>query len=243
MNYNGQESAPHGQQHAPPVQAPSAHAVLPSHFEVAERKLRTYDRLQGGEPAAVVRPAGTGDLKGAVARVQVAQGAPRQGKKARPAFAVNSVYDGSPLCTVQPAGEGEYEVYGGDGAALGRIARRGGAVLPWPRRVRWTVQLASSGESLGGKVGTWYAWLGIVVFVPFYALLWLIMTAYALLHLLIGEKEDTSWDLGSPSRTLWRGAGSGTVIEHEGNCVYRIGSPQVDHRLAYALAVLHAWDR
>lgn len=60
---------------------------------------------------------------------------------------------GELMCSIQPAGPDIHDVYAADGTPLARITRRAGRFLPWPRRVRWTVQLSGAPQAFTGRVG------------------------------------------------------------------------------------------
>lgn len=145
-------------------------------------------------------------------------------------------------------GEGTYDVYGGDGTAIGRITRRGGRVLPWPRRAQWTLQPATGAAPLTAKRGTaegWVAW-SILGF-PVYLVFWVVLAAQGLLLLLVGDKDEakkeSAWELEPPSRALWHPpGGSDAVVDHRGGGTFDIESRRLDLRLAYAQSVLHMWD-
>lgn len=237
--HQSQASGPYGQ---PPAPVPGAHTMI----EIQGRRLRRYDRVKAGEWTATIRQAGPESKGEPLAHVHVPQDAPKGGRTARPAFTVTGVH-GEPLCSVRPAGGGVYDVYGGDGAVLGRVARRGGRLLPWPRRVRWTVQPAQGGEPPTGKVGSGRGWTAMVLLSPLYFVCWAIMAAQGLLLLLIGDKKearkDAAWELEPPSWTRWRAAGEGDAVMEHRSGTYRFLAPRLDHRLACAQAVLHAWDR
>ncbi len=253
---------PHAQFPQQPTPAhPSAHApVYPPtpplaadtsiDIEIKNRRLRRYARVEPGEQTTTIRQAepsapGTGGSR--LAYVHVPQDAPKGGRKARPPFTVTGL-NGELLCSVRPVGGGVYDVHGSDGAAIGRITRRSGLVLPWPRRVHWTVQSAQGGEPLAGKVGTVKGWVAMSLGFPLYFAAWAVMAVQGLVLLLIGDKrgakEDSAWELEPPCRTQWRtSAGPEAVIDYRTGGVYRLSSPRLDHRLLYAQAVLHVWDR
>ncbi|MBA2944937.1 hypothetical protein H1D24_03620 [Streptomyces sp. PSKA28] len=249
MQHQAQSPAPgrHGDATAPahgdaPAQAPA------STIKINNRALHKYDRMPAGKQTAIWQ-ADPGADGNRLAYVHVPHDAPKRGRTARPPFTVTGP-NGELLCSVQPAGGGVYDVYGGDGAALGRITRSRGRLLPWPRRVRWTVQAGGApvGQSLTGTVGTGKGWTAMVLLSPLYFVAWAIMAAQGLVLLLIGEKDEAkkeaAWELEPPSRTQWRAAGDPEVaIDYRIGGVYRLASPRLDQRLAYAQAVLHVWDR
>lgn len=242
-------SGPYGQAPAPAPGPQSASAPAPDSSPVIEirgKRLRRYDRVTAGEWTETIRQAGPGAKGEPLAYVHVPQDAPKGGRTARPPFSVTGVH-GEPLCSVRSSGGGVYEVHGGDGALIGRITRGGGRWLPWPRRVHWTVQSAQGGEPLTGKVGSGKGWTAMVLLSPLYFAYWAVMAAQGLVLLLIGDKEearkDAAWELEPPSWTRWRAAGEPDVVMEHASGAYRFGSSRLDHRLAYAQAVLHAWDR
>lgn len=244
MNHSSQEWAPQAQQPGS-YSRPAAPAETVIH--VPNKRLRRYDKVVPGEPTATVQQAGPGTQGQPLAYVHVPQDAPKGNRQERPAFTVTGP-NGEPLSSVRPVGGGVYEVYGGDGVPLGRITRRGGRTLPWPRRVRWSVQPAQGGAPLVGEVGTGKAWTVFVLISPIYFLCWAVMAAQGALWLLLGEKgeakKEAAWELEPPTWTRWRSADAPEVaIEYQTGRKYRLASPRLDHRLAYAQAVLHVWDR
>ncbi|MER7562917.1 hypothetical protein ABTZ93_08075 [Streptomyces sp. NPDC097941] len=65
------------------------------------------------------------------------------------------------------------------------------------------------------------------------------MLVYSLFE---GDTTDTGLD--GPTRTRWRMAGAGTALDYRGiNKIYHYEPQQLDVRVAYAQAVLHAWER
>lgn len=261
MNYSSQgwasEGQPPGQpQHQP--QAPGQYGQAPAStpypnpmpltmVEIQNYWLGRYDRVAVGEPTVTIRSVDPATKGNAIAYVHVPQDAPKGGRTARPPFTVSGV-QGELLCSVRSVGEGAYDVYGGDGTAIGRITRRGGRVLPWPRRAHWTLQPATGAEPLTakrGKVGGWVAW-SILGF-PLYLVFWVVMAAQGLLLLLVGDKEEakkeSAWELEPPSRAVWHpSGGSDAVVDYRGGNVFHIETQRLDLRLAYAQAVLHVWD-
>ena len=146
---------------------------------------------------------------------------------------------GGLMCSIQPTGPDVYDVYAADGAPLARITRRAGRFLPWPRRIRWTAQLSGASKPFTGKVGSGYTWLLYVLSSPVWLLFFLCMLVYSLFE---GDTSDTSLD--GPTRTRWRTSGSGTALDYRGiNKVYHYEPQRLDVRIAYAQAVLHAWER
>lgn len=246
---------PHGsKERVPQAQrpGPSSHAPAPAEtvIHVSNKRLRRYDKASTGEPTTTVQQAGPGATGEPLAYVHVLQDAPKGGRQARPAFTLTSPND-EPITSVRPVGDGAYEVYDGDGAPLGRITRRPGRTLPWPRRVRWSVQPAQ-GEALTGEVGTRKAWVVFVLISPLYFLCWAVMAAQGSLWLLLGEKgeakKEAAWEMEPPTWTRWRSAEESAeepepAIEYRTGRKYRLAAPRLDHRLAYAQAVLHVWDR
>jgi hypothetical protein len=227
---------------------PATEAVIGIHG----RKLRGYDRVRAGEWTTTIRPAPVtrqgAQMKGdPLAYIHVSQDAPNGGRMARPPFTVTGA-DGELWCAVRPVGGGVYDVYGADGAAIGRITRRRGRLLPWPRRVHWTVQPASGAEPLSGKVGTGKGWTAMVLLSPLYFVCWAVMAAQGLILLLVGDKaearKEAAWELEPPGRTRWRAAGQpDAAMEYLIGHVYRLFPTRLDHRLVCAQTVLHVWDR
>ncbi|KUM73680.1 hypothetical protein AQI84_22500 [Streptomyces griseorubiginosus] len=183
-------------------------------IHVPDKRLRSYDKVAPGEPTTTVQQTGP---------------------------------DGQPLTSVRSLGDGVHEVYGGDSAPLGRITRRSGRTLPWPRRVRWIVQPAQ-GEALTGQVGTRTAWTVFVLISPLYFLCWAVMAAQGSLWLLLGEKgeakKEAAWEMEPPTWTRWCAADEPEpAMEYRTGRKYLLDATRLDHRLAYAQAVLHVWDR
>lgn len=164
MNQSSQERASQAQQPRQP-QCPQAHAPAETVIEVPNKRLHKYDKVKPGEQTVTIRQAGPGTNGEPLAYVHVPQDAPKGGRRARPPFTVSGP-NGEPLSSVRSVGDGAYEVYGGDGAPIGRITRRGGRTLPWPRRVHWSVQPAQGGEPLAAEVGTRKAWTVFVLISP-----------------------------------------------------------------------------
>ena len=253
MNHSSQERASQAQQPGQPQYSPQApgsyggaHAPAEPVILVPNRRLRKYDKVGPGEQTTTIQQAGPHTNGEPLAYVHVPQNAPKGGRQARPAFTVTGP-NGEPLSSVRSVGDGVYEVYSGDGAPLGRITRRGGRTLPWPRRVRWSVQPAQGGE-LTGEVGTRKAWAVFVLISPLYFVCWAVMAAQGSLWLLLGEKgeakKEAAWEMEPPTWTRWRSADEPEVaIEYQTGRKYRLASPRLDRRLAYAQAVLHVWDR
>lgn len=244
MNHSSQEWAPQAQQPGPYGQAPGPAETV---IHVPNKRLRRYDKAAPGEPATTVQQAGPGPQGPPLAYVHVPQDAPKGGRQSRPPFTLSGP-NGEPLASVRSVGDGVYEVYGGDGVPLGRITRRGGRTLPWPRRVRWSVRPAQGEGPLAGEVGTGKAWTVFVLISPIYFLCWAVMSAQGALWLLLGEKgeakKEAAWELEPPTWTRWRRDGEpDPVIEYQTGRKYRLASPRLDPRLAYAQAVLHVWDR
>ncbi|WP_234438924.1 hypothetical protein [Streptomyces sp. NRRL B-3229] len=215
-------------------------------IHIPDRGLRSYDKIAAGDPTTTLRQAAPGTDGAPLAYVHVPQDAPKGGRQARPAFTLTGP-NGAPLSSVRSLGDGVYEVYDGDGAPLGRITRRSGRTLPWPRRVRWSVQSAR-GEALTGEVGTRTAWAVFVLISPLYFLGWAVMAAQGSLWLLLGEKgeakKEAAWEMEPPTWTRWRAAGEPEpAVEYRTGRRYRLVATRLDHRLACAQAVLHVWDR
>jgi hypothetical protein len=146
---------------------------------------------------------------------------------------------GELMCSIQPTGPNVHDVYAADGTPLARITRHAGRFLPWPRRVRWTVQLTGAPRAFTGRVGSGHTWLLYVLTSPLWLLIFLFMLVYSLFE---GDTTDTSLD--GPTRTRWRTTGSGTALDYRGiNKVYHHEPQHLDARVAYAQAVLHAWER
>ncbi|MET7689629.1 hypothetical protein ABZT06_16905 [Streptomyces sp. NPDC005483] len=254
MNHSSQEWASQARHPGQPqfsAQAPGpygqAQAPAETVIHVPDKRLRRYDKVAPGEPTVTIQQAGPGTDGRPLAYVHVPQDAPKGGRRARPPFTVSGP-NGEPLGSVRSVGDGVYEVYGGDGAPIGRITRRGGRILPWPRRVQWSVQATQGIAPLVGEVGTSKAWVVFVLISPLYFVCWAVMAAQGALWLLLGEKgeakKEAAWEMEPPTWTRWRSDGEPDVaIEYQTGRKYRLASPRLDHRLAYAQAVLHVWDR
>jgi hypothetical protein len=215
-------------------------------IEVSNKGLHRFDEVGPGECAATIRRSGPGPQGEPLAYVHVPREAPKGGRRARPPFTVSGP-DGEPMVAVRSVGEGAYDVYGGDGAPIGRITRQDGRALPWPRRPRWTVLAVAGGEPLTAKRGTPAGWALFTVFFPVYLVIWALGALQGLVPLLFGDKDEakkeSAWDLGLPSRALWRASGdSEVVVDYRGGGVFHIASSRLDPRLAYAQSVLHVWD-
>ncbi|MET8077194.1 hypothetical protein [Streptomyces sp. NPDC005303] len=244
MNHSSQERAPQAQQPGPYGQAPAPAETV---IHVPNKRLRRYDKAAPGEPTTTVQQAGPGTQDQPLAYVHVPQDAPKGGRRTRPPFTVSGP-NGEPLSSVRSVGDGVYEVYGGDGAPIGRITRRAGRILPWPRRVQWSVEPVQGGGALVGEVGTSKAWAVFVLISPLYFVLWAVMAAQGALWLLLGEKseakKEAAWEMEPPTWTRWRwDSEPDAAIEYQTGRKYRLASARLDHRLAYAQAVLHVWDR
>ena len=256
MNHSSQEWASRGQQPGS-AQAPGQYGEAPAQasypsptseirIEIDSKRLRAYSRTGAGEPTVTVRSADEGTKGNALAYVHVPQDGPDNGRKGRPPFTVTGP-NAEPLCSVRPTGSGGYEVYGGDGAPVGRITRQDGRALPWPRRPRWTVQAVTGGEPLTAKRGTPAGWALFTLFSPVFLVIWVLGALQGLIPLMFGDKEEakkeSAWDLGLPSRALWRASGgSEVVVDYRGGGVFHIAPSRLDPRLAYAQSVLHVWD-
>ncbi|WP_249125881.1 hypothetical protein [Streptomyces sp. A2-16] len=244
MNHRSQEWAPPARQPGPYNPAPAPAETV---IHVPDKGLRRYDRAAPGEPTVTVQQVGPGTNGEPPTYVHVSQNAPKGSRQARPPFTVTGP-KGEPLSSVRSVGDGVYEVYGGDGALLGRITRRSGRTLPWPRRVRWSVQPAQGGAPLAGEVGTRKAWAVFVLISPLYFVCWAVMAAQGSLWLLLGEKgeakKEAAWEMEPPTWTRWRSADEPEAAsEYRTGRRYRLAAPRLDHRPACAQAVLHVWDR
>lgn len=148
-------------------------------------------------------------------------------------FSIHGVAEHVNLCSVKRAGADAYEVYSPDGALLAQISRRGARFLPWPRRLRWTVETGSAGEPFVGKSGTWYAWTSYVVL----ACLVSIGVAMAVYSWFEGD-SDVSID--PPRHTRWRRRGDAVVLDWRGlsDPQYHLVPQALDYRVAYAQAFI-----
>lgn len=235
MNHPGN---PGNHQYTVPPRAAALDGA-PYSVSVSGRGLAGFERRAAdGAPAATVERTGEG---GAVANVHVMAGAARAADGTWPGFALVGAGDGTTLCTVAPSAPAAYEVRAADGVPLGRLTRRAGGLLP-PRRVRWTAE-AAAGQRWTGAVGSRAAWTAYVLLSPLWFPLWLVLVAYSFVDALLdGTREDWAVRLTGPGRTRWRAAGGGGGLGFKAPR-YRIEPDRIDHRLALALAVLHASDR
>ncbi|MDN3294791.1 hypothetical protein QWM81_12165 [Streptomyces ficellus] len=173
------------------------------------------------------------------ARVFTPRTVQRWSRQAPVPFWIDNGRDGSPSCSVRPAAPDAYDVHAPDGTPLARITRRTGRLLPWPRRVQWSAQCISPPRTVTGRSGTWYAWLIYGVTAPVWFLAALGVAVYSFFA---GEPDDDT--IARPTRTRWRTPGAGTVLDYRGvNKIYRFDPQRLDARVAYALAVLHTWER
>ncbi|MEU0272845.1 hypothetical protein [Streptomyces sp. NPDC006307] len=174
-----------------------------------------------------------------LARVHTPRTTQRWSRRAPVPFWIDDGRDGSPSCSVRPAAPDVHDVLAPDGTPLARITRRAGRLLPWPRRVRWSAQLTHPPRTVTGRSGTWYAWLVYVTTAPVWLLVALAVAVYSFF---VGEPDDDT--VARPTRTRWRAPGAGTVLDYRGvGKVYRVAPRHLDVRVAYALAVLHTWER
>lgn len=143
--------------------------------------------------------------------------------------------NGAPICSVQLQEPGTFAVCSAEGALLARISRRGGRLLPWPRRTRWSICLEADGGRLTGKKGTWYAWTTWTVLSPFWFLAWLFLAVVSL-----WDDGMVDVDIDTPGRIRWYRAGSGLAMDKRGMSAakYHLQPHLLDYRVAYAQAVL-----
>lgn len=241
------------------TQEPQSHDELPSRHQAQRHKPQphmqarpphqaeasaSYGPIPAGRHSIAVqgeriRIWGAGKQDRDLAHAVIPGTTEKPSKSTCPPFTIHSGPDGGLLCSVQPAGEGTYEVYSADGAPLARITRCPGRVVLGPRRVRWTVQPGYAPPPVIGKVGTWYSWLSYYLFSPLWAPVWLCMVVCTLLN---ADSDDMS--VKGPARTRWRASGSRTVMEYRGaNRVYHLEPELSDVRVLYAQAYLHQKDR
>lgn len=191
------------------------------------------------EMGATLRAAGAGPRDLPLARIYASRAAEPWSLRTVTSFWIRDGVSGGPLCSVHRDAPDTFDVQGADGAALARITYRGGRLLPWPRRARWSVRFGGTDGELVGPVGTWYAWLGHVVSFP----VWLCATLFSVVYALFdGTTSDVSYK--RPTRTRWRAPGVGTVLDYRGvKKVYRLDARHLDLRVAYPLATLQTWSR
>ncbi|NLU68577.1 hypothetical protein [Streptomyces sp. HNM0574] len=133
----------------------------------------------------------------------------------------------------------DFVLEGPGGEPLAWIGFRPGRVLPWPRRKRWTVRLAS-GARYVGRSGTWYAWLWCVLLFPVWAPLWLVLSVAS------WWEGGTLDGAGKPGRVRWFGSGPGTgsgwVMDRRDASGFRFRPRRLDARVAYGLALATEWS-
>ncbi|MFF7048870.1 hypothetical protein ACFY94_10985 [Streptomyces griseorubiginosus] len=196
-------------------------------------------RQRDVEMSSTIQVSGARRDLGTVAEVFERRVAERWNRRSPIPFWIHGANGGALMCSVQPAGPDVYDVCAADGAPLARISRRAGRVIPWPRRVRWSVQLSGAPHAVKARVGSGFTWLLYVVTSPLWLLFFLCMLVYSLFE---GDTADTSLD--GPTRTRWRTPGAGTALDYRGiSKVYHYEPRHLDVRVAYAQAVLHAWER
>ncbi|MFF3560315.1 hypothetical protein ACFYXS_09795 [Streptomyces sp. NPDC002574] len=217
--------------HQTPFPAPASRQV----FQVSPPGPADPER-QGSRLVLAIRQPGTRRDTAALAYVYDSAGPRNPGAVPSTALWIHGGADGGPLGVVRPAGRAEYEVCTPEGAPLARIIRRSGRVLPWPRRVRWTIRPVDGSPAAVGKAGSWYAWTFYLLLAPIWFPLWLVQLVYSLV-----DGSDPV-DLDGPQRTRWRTAGAGTALDRRGvnTSVYDLDPRRLDVRVAYAQAVLRS---
>lgn len=176
-----------------------------------------------------------------IARVVVphAEGAPNKMPALTPIWVHGAHY--RPVSSIHPApgSSGVYVLYDTAGVRLADISYRSGRVIPWPRRMCWTVQLPGSTRPIIGKVGTWYGWAIYLGTAP----VWFLFALCTMLYdLFAGSASD--WIISHPARVRWRMPGSGTVLEYRKvQSTYLLDPRRLDPRIGHAIALLHAWER
>ncbi|MEW1654692.1 hypothetical protein [Streptomyces sp. NPDC093707] len=74
---------------------------------------------------------------------------------------------------------------------------------------------------------------------PLWLLFWLCLLGYSLF-----DGGDFDADFDGPTRTRWRTLGHGTALDYRGiKKAYHLKPAHLDIRVAYAQALLHAWER
>ncbi|MFJ5673665.1 hypothetical protein [Streptomyces sp. NPDC093097] len=74
---------------------------------------------------------------------------------------------------------------------------------------------------------------------PLWLLFWLCLLSYSLF-----DGGDFDADIDGPTRTRWRTLGHGTALDYRGiEKAYHLKPAHLDIRVAYAQALLHAWER
>ncbi|WP_329456276.1 hypothetical protein [Streptomyces sp. NBC_01497] len=145
------------------------------------------------------------------------------------------------LCRVEPEkDEGAHRVYAPDGTLIARIRRTPGRFFPWPRRVRWHLEVKRINEPpslYSAPKGTLTAWVSFVVLSP----LWAALALFGLLSALLGADDPWFlWDL--PARAKWRTGLSGWGLDFRGvSNTYYLNTETMDVRVAYAQAIIHSW--
>ncbi|MBP0458674.1 hypothetical protein [Streptomyces montanisoli] len=145
------------------------------------------------------------------------------------------------MCLVEyVATESAHYVYAADGALLARIYRTPGRLYPWPRRVRWHLEVAHSDEPstrYSAPQGTIRAWTSFVIFSP----LWVALILLRLLGEFL-DSTDTDYVWGLPIRAKWRTGVVKWGLDYHGvGNTYYINPKALDPRVAYAQAIIHNW--
>jgi len=194
----------------------------------------------GAEMASTIRLSTAGRSEDApLARIFTPPTTQRWSREKPVPFWIHDGRDDRLLCSVHPAAPDVYDVHAADGAPPARVTRRSGRLLPWPRRVQWTVAPSGPARPVTGRVGTWYSWLLYVATAPAWFLYVLCATVYSFVD---GSPDDSTFK--SPARTRWRVHGANTALDYRGiSRTYRFTARLLNPRLAYAVAVLHTWER
>jgi hypothetical protein len=152
-------------------------------------------------------------------------------------FSIISAAPGHALvCHVEPVG-GSHDIYAADGTLLARTTRYRGRIFPWPRRVRWRLQLPGERLVYSATQGTLRAWTFFVVFLPVLAAIVLMSIVGAFLA------EGDMWiPWEDPTRTKWHTGPFQWGLDYRGvSSTYYLNSEKLDYRIAYAQAVVHVW--
>ncbi|WP_158710304.1 hypothetical protein [Streptomyces sp. NRRL F-5126] len=136
------------------------------------------------------------------------------------------------LCRVEPA-DGSHQIHAADGTLLARTTRHKGRIVPWPRRARWELALPSQDLPYEATEGSVIGWILYSIWFPLVVALFLAMMFFL-------DGNAIFLGSGDPTRTKWRTATSRCGLKYRKN-VYHTDPEELDHRIAYAQAVIHRW--
>lgn len=137
------------------------------------------------------------------------------------------------MCRVEAA-DGTHQIHAADGTLLARTTRYKSRVLPWPRRARWELQVPGQDTPFGAVEGSLMTWILYSIFFPS-------LVAFYLAIAILSDSDGIYLGLPSrPSRTKWRTARSRCGLDFRKHG-YHTNPEELDHRIAYAQAVIHQW--